>query len=168
MENITLIGMPGAGKSTMGIILAKNLSYNFLDTDILIQINQQSSLQKILDKYGYMKLREIEENEIVKINVKNCVISTGGSAIYSEKAISHLSKNSIIIFLKVSFEEISRRINNFGSRGIAKAKNQTFQELFDERVVLYNKYSDITIDCKSLNQEEVAEKIEIEIKKYQN
>lgn len=168
MENITLIGMPGAGKSTVGIILAKNLLYNFLDTDILIQINHQAPLQKILDEYGYMKLREIEESEITKINVKNCIISTGGSAIYSEKAISHLSKNSIIIFLNVSFEEINRRINNFGSRGIAKAKNQTFQDLFDERSKLYNKYSDITIDCKSLNQEEVAKKIESEIKKYQN
>ena len=160
MKNITLIGMPGAGKSTVGIILAKNLSYNFLDTDILIQINQQSPLQKILDEYGYMKLREIEEEEICKVNIENAIISTGGSAVYSQKAMEHLAKNSTIIFLDVSYAEINRRIKNFTTRGIAKSEDQTFEELFEERGKLYRKYAHITIQCDEYDQDEVADKIE--------
>jgi shikimate kinase len=103
-KNITLIGMPGAGKSTTGIILAKNLSMGFLDSDILIQINRGQSLQKILDESGYMHLRKIEEEEILKINIENHVIATGGSAVYSKKAMNHLQKISTVVFLHVDFD----------------------------------------------------------------
>ena len=159
-SNLTLIGMPGAGKSTIGIILAKFLSCGFLDTDILIQINRQSSLQQLLDERGYMALRTIEEEEILKINIENHVIATGGSAVYSEKAMAHLKDISTIIFLKVGYDELVRRIHNFNSRGIAKAKDQSFQDLYNERQILYNKYAEVTIDCTHRDQEEIALEIE--------
>ena len=157
--NLTLIGMPGAGKSTTGIILAKNLGLGFFDTDILIQINQQKRLQDILDSKGYLDLRKIEEQEILKINIENNVISTGGSAVYSQQAMTHLQSISKIIFLKAGFEVLKKRINNFATRGIAKAENQTFKELFKERQILYKKYADITINCNVLTQDLAAEKI---------
>ena len=157
--NLTLIGMPGAGKSTTGIILAKNLGLGFFDTDILIQINQQKRLQDILDSKGYLDLRKIEEQEILKINIENNVISTGGSAVYSQQAMTHLQSISKIIFLKADFEVLEKRINNFATRGIAKAENQTFKELFKERQILYKKYADITINCNVLTQDLAAEKI---------
>ena len=158
-SNITLIGMPGAGKSTVGIILAKMLSFGFIDTDVLIQINRQASLQEIIDRRGYLGLREIEEGEILKINIRNHVIATGGSAVYSDRAMAHLQSISNIVFLDADFEEIQRRIHNFETRGIAKAETQTFRELFDERRILYNKYSELTIDCNQGDQEEIAELI---------
>ncbi len=157
--NITLIGMPGAGKSTVGIILAKNLSLGFIDTDVLIQINQRKSLQQIMDESDHLNLRRIEEMEILKLNLENHVIATGGSAVYSPHAMAHLLGLSTVVFLRVSFKEINRRIRNFESRGIAKAKHQSFEELYAERQVLYRRYADITVDCDGRNQEQIAETV---------
>lgn len=158
-SNITLIGMPGAGKSTIGIILAKNLNMGFIDTDILIQINRQQSLQSILDENGYLYLRQVEEEEILRLNIENQVIATGGSAVYSERAMAHLQKISTIVFLDVSLDEICRRIHNFATRGIARADNQSFEELFAERLLLYRRYADITVDANHASQDEIAETI---------
>ena len=155
-KNITLIGMPGAGKSTTGIILAKNLSRGFLDSDILIQINRGQSLQEILDERGYLKLREIEEEEILKINISNNIIATGGSAVYSEKAMMHLKNISTVVFLYADYNEIEKRINNFESRGIAKADKQSFYELYREREILYERYADFTVNSVNRSQDEVA------------
>ncbi|MBC2717358.1 MAG: shikimate kinase [Desulfobacteraceae bacterium] len=156
-NNITLIGMPGAGKSTIGIILAKYLSFGFIDTDVLIQINHQKSLQQIMDETGYLNLREIEESGIRKINIEKHIIATGGSAVYSDKAMQHLQSISTVIFLKVAYEVLKKRIHNFKTRGIAKSDTQSFQELYDERQALYNRYGEIIIDCSTRNQEEIAE-----------
>ena len=158
-SNLTLIGMPGSGKSTIGIILAKNLGLGFIDTDVLIQINQQKTLQQIIDESNHLNLRAVEEKEILKINIENHVIATGGSVAYSEKAMTHLRDISKVIFLEVRFDEIKKRIHNFETRGIAKSNNQTFKELFDERQMLYMKYADITVDGNELDQEELAEQI---------
>ena len=158
-SNLTLIGMPGAGKSTVGIILARDLSFGFIDTDVLIQINQQKSLQQILDESDHLNLRKIEEHEIMKLNIRKHVIATGGSAAYSTNAMSHLLNISKVIFLEVSFEEIERRIHNFKTRGIAKLKDQTFRDLYDERQSLYKKYAEIIIDCNQSDQEEIAMRI---------
>ena len=158
-SNLTLIGMPGAGKSTIGIILAKNLGLGFLDTDVLIQINQQKTLQQIINESDYLNLRAIEEKEILKINIANHVMATGGSVPYSQKAMKHLKELSAIIFLEASFEVIQKRIKNFETRGIAKDTDQTFEDLFKERQILYKRYADITIDCNDLDQEELADQI---------
>lgn len=159
-SNLTLIGMPGAGKSTVGIILAKNMTFGYIDTDILIQINQQKSLQQIIDESDHWNLRHIEEKEILKLNIQKQIIATGGSVPYSHKAMTLLHNISQIVFLKVSIDELKRRIHNYETRGIAKAPSQTFMELFEERQVLYEKYAEITIDCDALNQDEIAEKIQ--------
>ena len=148
--------MPGAGKSTVGIILAKNLTFGFIDTDVLIQINQQKSLKQIIDETHHLHLREIEENEILKLNIENHVIATGGSAVYSEKAMYHLRNISIVIFLDVCLDELTKRIHNFETRGIAKSRDQTFRDLYDERQPLYNKYADMIVDGNRLDQEELA------------
>jgi len=158
-SNLTLIGMPGAGKSTVGIILAKNMGLGFIDTDVLIQINRQKSLQQILDESDHLNLRAIEAEEILKLNVSQHVIATGGSAAYSDAAMTHLQSISTIVFLEVSFAEIERRIRNFATRGIAKAKDQTFRELFDERQILYKKYAELTVSCDGFDQEEIARQI---------
>ncbi len=158
-SNITLIGMPGAGKSTTGIILAKLISYNFIDTDVLIQANRKKSLQDILDENGHITLRRIEEEEILKIRVKEHVIATGGSAVYSPSAMRHLSDMSFIVFLKADYEALKKRIRNFESRGIAKAPDQTFEGLYRERQPLYEKYAQLTIDCNTVRQEEAAAQI---------
>lgn len=155
-KNITLIGMPGAGKSTVGIILAKNIAYGFLDTDVLIQINNQSSLQDILNKEGYLALRKIEEREIVKINIDCHVIATGGSAVYSNESMKHLQSISTIIFLSMQYKTIYNRVRNFEERGIAKSPDQTIHDLYQERNILYNKYADIVIETDKLDQEEIA------------
>jgi shikimate kinase len=151
--------MPGAGKSTIGIILAKNLGLGFIDTDVLIQINQQKTLQQILDETDHLNLRAIEEKEILKLNIENHVIATGGSAAYSDKAMAHLAGISKIIFLEASLEAIKKRIRNFDTRGIAKNKGQTFEDLFRERQLLYKKYAEITVNCNELDQEALAVKI---------
>ncbi|MBC8412272.1 shikimate kinase [bacterium] len=158
-SNLTLIGMPGSGKSTIGIILAKKLGLAFIDTDVLIQINQQKSLQQIIDESDHLNLRAVEEKEILKINIYNHVIATGGSVVYSENAMSHLRDISKILFLEVRFDEIEKRIHNYETRGISKSKSQTFKELFEERQMLYMKYADITVDCNELDQDELVEKI---------
>ncbi len=154
--NITLIGMPGAGKSTIGIILAKDMAYGFIDTDILIQISQQKSLQDILNQSGYMELREIEEKELLKVNLQHHIIATGGSAVYSEAAMKHLAKSSVIVFLDLDLDQIRDRIHNFDTRGIARSDDQTIEDLFEERVRLYKKHADITINCRELHQDELA------------
>ena len=158
-SNVTLIGMPGAGKSTTGVILAKLLSLGFMDTDLLIQVNRKSSLQDIVDKKGHLYLRKVEETEILKINLEKCVIATGGSVVYSKKAMEHLCSVSIVVFLKVSLDVLKSRIINFDKRGLAKAKNQSFADLFLERQPLYEKYAEIEIDCNSISQEKAAELI---------
>jgi len=158
-SNLTLIGMPGAGKSTVGIILAKILSFGFIDTDVLIQTSRGQSLQQILDQSDHLRLRQIEEEEILKLRVDRHVIATGGSAVYSEKAMAHLGRMSTIVFLEADFAQIERRIKNFDTRGIAKAKDQSFHELYEERQILYRRYAEIRIDANRRSQEELAEEI---------
>jgi shikimate kinase len=116
-------------------------------------------LQQILDESDHLNLRKIEEEEILKINVTSHVIATGGSAVYSEKAMGHLQDISTIVFLEVGYEELIRRIHNFTTRGIAKSKDQSFMDLYRERQVLYNRYAELKIDCNVLSQEEIALKI---------
>lgn len=158
-SNVVLIGMPGSGKSTVGVVLAKRISLNFVDTDVLIQIREYRTLQDIVDEDGHMALREIEENVLVGLDCKNYVIATGGSAAYSHPAMTHLKKDGIVVFLNVDIDTLRSRVADYDTRGLAKRPDQTFEELFEERYVLYQEYSDIQIDCASLTQEEVSREI---------
>lgn len=163
-SNIVLIGMPGAGKSTIGVLLAKRQALDFVDTDLLIQLKYGDALQEIVNTEGYLALRGIEEEVICGLERERHVIATGGSAVYSDKAMVHLQRTSVIVFLNVSFEEIQRRVTDFDTRGIAMKKHQTFEDLFHERFPLYQTYADITIDCQGKNQDlitrEICEKLE--------
>jgi shikimate kinase len=158
-DNITLIGMPGAGKSTTGIILAKNCGLGFIDTDVLIQINQQKTLQQVLDERGYLALRDIEAEEILKLNMQKHVIATGGSAVYSEKAMKHLLSISTVVFIDISMEQVQERVQNFSTRGIAKANNQSLEELYLERQELYRKYAQVSVNGDAVSQELLAVEI---------
>ncbi|MGM0462025.1 MAG: shikimate kinase [Fibrobacterota bacterium] len=159
MNNITLIGMPGAGKSTVGIILAKSTARGFIDTDVLIQINEQKSLQDILDSQGHMALRDIEESVILRLNLADHIIATGGSAVYGDRAMMHLKKHSTVVYLHASLEEIERRIPNFKTRGIARRPGQSLEDLFTERSRLYRHYADFTVETEGKTLDAIADEI---------
>ncbi len=166
--NIVLIGMPGSGKSTVGVILAKLTSRDFVDGDVLIQISQDRSLQDIVDTEGHMALRRIEEEVLLALHCINHVIATGGSAAYSHAAMTHLKSNGAVIFLDVDLPTLESRIHDFDTRGLAKRPDQTFTDLFEERFALYTKYADITIQCADLTQEEVCDRIIMELDRKVN
>ena len=163
-SNIVLIGMPGSGKSTVGVILAKLTSRDFIDTDILIQESQGRLLQDIVDTLGHMALREVEEKILLALNCHNHVIATGGSAVYSHIAMTHLKSDGIIVFLNVDLPTIESRVHDFDTRGLAKRPDQSLAELFEERFTLYMKYADFTFECTDLTQEEICARIINEFK----
>lgn len=159
--NITLIGMAGAGKSTIGRVLAKRLGYTFIDVDRLITENTGMLLQTLIDKQGDLALIRYEEEAILRLGqVDRCIISPGGSVVYSEKAMEHLKKISKIIFLDTHFRSIVRRLPNARKRGIVGLRDRSLKELFEERMILYQKYADFSINLKGKeNIQEVAKKI---------
>ena len=147
MENIILIGMPGAGKSTLGVLLAKAMGKLFVDTDIIIQQKTKRLLQDIIDNDGTEEFMRIEEEILLTVDETNTVIATGGSAVYSEKAMEHFRKNGKIVYLHVDFAEIEKRVTNITTRGIVLKNGKSLADAFDERKPLYDKYADVTIDC---------------------
>jgi shikimate kinase len=158
-SNIVLIGMPGAGKSTIGVLLAKQTALGFVDTDLLIQSAAGRSLQAIVDREGYLALRQWEEQVLLGLSVNKHVIATGGSAVYSERAMAHLKTNGLVIYLDVDLATLSARIDNLGTRGLAKRLDQTLADLLHERTALYQRYADLTIPCTDLSHEQVCERI---------
>ncbi|MDP4088725.1 MAG: shikimate kinase [Bacillota bacterium] len=157
--NIVLIGMPGAGKSTVGVILAKVLGISFLDTDIVIQQDEKSKLHKIIERFGIKYFLEVEERHILGLEVEDHVIATGGSVIYSEKSIEHLKESGILVYLQLSLKEVEKRLSDITTRGIAMEKGSNLEQLYSERKPLYEKYADITIDCTGKSMEEVVGEI---------
>ena len=151
--------MPGAGKSTVGVVLAKLTSRDFIDTDVLIQISQGRFLQNIVDAEGHMALRRIEEDIVLGLHCYNHVIATGGSAVYSHVGMEHLKSNGIVVFLDVDLPTLESRVHDYDTRGLAKRPDQSLSELFEERIVLYRKYADVTVDCGALSHEEVCAQI---------
>ena len=139
--------MPSAGKSTVGVIIAKNLGMSFVDTDVLIQTQQRRLLQDIINKDGIEAFLKIEESAIVSLECDNTVIATGGSAIYSEMAMKHLKRNGIIVYLHIDMKTVEKRLNNIKTRGVVLSPGQTLEEVYNERKPFYEKYADITIDC---------------------
>ena len=159
MKNITLIGMPGAGKSTIGVILAKSLLCDFTDTDLIIQKQTGKSLCDILDEKGREGFLQLENDIISRQSFENCVIATGGSAVYGEEAMKKLREISTVVFLKVDTPELEKRLSNIRTRGVAMKKGTTIRQLHEERLPLYEKYADITLNCTGLTAEECVESI---------
>jgi len=159
--NITLIGMAGAGKSFIGQELAKILNYGFIDMDELIERKFNLKLQEMVDHFGEQRFLRIEEQAVLDLGYfDRCVISPGGSIIYSVKAMEYLKKNSMVIFLDVSFKSITQRIHNESTRGIIGLKNRKLKELYQERRPLYQKYAEITIiQPDDMDQDAVINKI---------
>lgn len=146
MKNIILTGMPGVGKSTIGVILAKEIGYQFVDSDLLIQKRENRLLKDIISSEGVDGFLNIENKVNASIDVTESVIATGGSAVYGAEAMAHLKENGIIVYLKCSFEILSKRLGDLKGRGVVLKKGQTLKDIFEERKVLYEKYADIIIE----------------------
>ena len=144
--NLVLIGMPASGKSTVGVILAKVIGYDFIDTDILIQRAEKKRLPEIIKAVGVDGFLEVEERVCSSVEADRCVIATGVSVVYSEKAMRHLKKIGHIMYLKTDFETIRKRLGNIRQRGVALREGQTLRDLYEERVVLYEKYADTVVE----------------------
>ena len=147
MDNITLIGMPGSGKSTAGVLLAKLLGYQFLDVDLLIQEREGALLQEILDRRGTAAFLDAEEAAVRSLDCRRTVIAPGGSAVCREEAALHLKGLGPVVYLQVPLEELTRRIHNLSTRGIAMEPGQTLADVMAFRDPLYRKYADLVVDC---------------------
>ena len=159
-SNITFIGMPGAGKSTIGVVVAKMLCKTFIDTDLLIQNKEGKRLSKIIDEIGNKKFLKLENDVIASLKVHNSVISTGGSAVFGKEAMEHLKKTSMVIYIKVPYETLEARLRSLTKRGVVFEEGQTLRDIFDIRTPLYEKYADIIIDSdNSVDIQETAIKI---------
>lgn len=166
MDNIVLIGMPGSGKSTIGVLLAKNLAYQFLDSDLIIQDKIGMKLQKYIDTYGPDKFSQVEDQINSEIEADRAVIATGGSAVYGEHAMEHFSKTATIVYLRVSFDALRQRIKNFSSRGIVVPEGETFLDVYNERIPLYERYADVTVDTEGKEFWDVVEEITAAVMEY--
>lgn len=159
MDNIILIGMPAVGKSTVGVVVAKRLGYRFLDTDILIQEETGKLLREIIAEQGIEGFLKVEDAINSKVNVKKTVVSPGGSVVYCENAMKHYKETGKILYLKVSYETISKRLRNAKKRGVVLKEGQTLKDLYDERVKLFEKYADITVVEDGYSLEETIDNV---------
>jgi len=158
-QNIILIGMPGVGKSTLGVLLAKRLGMAFVDTDILIQVREGRSLQAILKAHGAEEFCRIEENHILSLALAGHVIAPGGSVVYSPRAMAHLKANAITVHLDIAVERLKRRLDDVDARGVVIAPGQTIEGLFAERRPLYLRYADATLATDGLLPDLVMQQI---------
>jgi len=158
-NNIILIGMPGAGKSTVGVILAKSLGMQFIDTDLLIQERAGRLLQEILDTDGPDTFKRIEEETILSLYPHHAVIATGGSVACSGAAMAHLKSEGLVVYLEISYEEMKARLKNITTRGILLLPGQSLRGMYDERVPLYEKYADLTVACLGGDLESVVRRV---------
>ena len=160
-SNIVLIGMPGAGKSTLGVVLAKILGMDFVDGDILIQNHVGNTLQKIIDAQGVDGFLQVENDVLAAVDVQNTVISTGGSAIYSDEAMRHLTEIGTVVYLDVSLEELRSRLGSLHERGVVMRKgvSMSLDEIFEERGPLYRKYAEVTLQTDGLTVREATRKL---------
>lgn len=142
-SNIVLIGMPGCGKSTVGVVLAKNMGYRFVDVDLVIQERENKLLSEIIDEHGFDGFIKAEEEACLSVDCTNSVIATGGSAVYGEAAMKHFKEIGTVVYIKLSYEEIEERLGDLHKRGVAMKGDMTLKDLYDERTPLYEKYADV-------------------------
>lgn len=160
MDNIILIGMPGCGKSTVGVVLAKKLGYGFIDSDLRIQEREKRLLCQIIAEEGLERFNQIEEEVNAALEADHSVIATGGSVVYGPKAMEHLAALGTIVYLKLPYREVEERLGDLRERGVSFRKDQSLWDLYRERVPLYEKYADITVDGSGLPLRQVVEKIQ--------
>lgn len=156
MNDIILIGMPGSGKSTAGVLAAKGLLKNFFDTDLLIQNLQQKRLQTIIDEKGTDAFLKIEEAAVLSLKIDGTVIATGGSVVYSPAAMNHLKSMGLVIYLHLDYDTMMARIKNVSTRGVVLKAGNSYREMYEERLPLYQGYADVTIDCSARTVEETV------------
>lgn len=159
MENIILIGMPGCGKSTIGVVLAKVLGYKFIDSDLLIQEMENRRLSEILAQEGSETFNQIENRVNASIQTDKTVIATGGSAVYGVKAMTHLKEIGLVVYIRLPYVEIEKRLGDLTERGISMKNGQTLQNLYKERAPLYEKYADIILDTQGLEIKDAVKMI---------
>lgn len=166
-KNIVLIGMPSCGKSVTGVVLAKILNKKYIDGDLLIQEKTGRGLQDIINNDGIDAFKKIEEEVLLSIDVENAVIATGGSAVYYESVMKHLSENGIVVYIDVPIEDLKKRLKNIKTRGVAMGKGQTLDDLYNMRKPLYEKYAEITVESNnSYSMEDTVEKMVAKILSY--
>ena len=158
-NNVILIGMSGAGKSTLGVLLAKALGKHFVDTDILIQQQTGKLLQEIIDEDGIDRFLQIEEEIVSALDLRDCVIATGGSVVYSPKIMNSLKKSGVTVYLSVHYEELVSRLSNITTRGIVFKGKNDLRAVYEERLPLYERYCDIRVECSNRSIEESVEEI---------
>ena len=167
MDNLVMIGMPGSGKSTVGVVLAKAAGMDFVDSDLVIQKEMGMTLAQIIERYGDDGFRQIENRVNASLDCHGTVIATGGSVVYGEDAMRHLQHIGTVIYLQVSCEEISARLGDLHARGVTFAPGQTLQSLYEERRPLYERYADITLPCDGLTIPQVIEALRARLECFQ-
>ena len=159
MKNVILIGMPGSGKSTLGVVLAKKLGYRFIDSDLVIQEKYGKLLYQLIEERGEAGFLMLENEINASITAEGAVIATGGSAVYGKEAMRHFREIGQIVYLKLPFEELEQRLGDLHERGVVLKKGYTLRDLYEERIPLYEKYADITIACEGKDIRSVMEEI---------
>jgi len=166
-DNIILIGMPGAGKSTVGVVLAKKLGFHFLDSDLVIQKQYGKLLHELIEEYGVEGFWKLENNVNAGLQVRETIVATGGSAVYGKEAMEHLRQIGMVVYLQLPYAEIEDRLGDLNARGVTLHQGQTLEDLYEERVPLYEKYADIMISCEHKYLREVVNEIAALYKKMQ-
>lgn len=159
MNNIILIGMPAAGKSTLGVLLAKEQGMDFVDSDLVIQRREGRKLFEIIRDDGIQRFLQLEEEVLCSLPLTHTVLATGGSAVYSERAMAYLRRGGRCVYLRVSFDEWRRRLGNIRRRGVVLRDGETLEALYAERTVLYERYADLIVDMEKEGIEETASRL---------
>ncbi len=159
MNNIVLIGMPGVGKSTVGVVLAKHMGYRFLDSDLVIQEREGRLLHELISENGIQGFVAIEDRVNASIETDKTVIATGGSAVYGKKAMEHFRNIGNVVYLSLPYDELEERLGDLNERGVVLQPGQTLRQLFEERKPLYEKYGEIVIDCRGKQIREIVREI---------
>ena len=159
MANIVLIGMPGCGKSTVGVLLAKALRMRFLDTDVVFQAQQSKKLQEMINEIGIDAFLNMEEACVCGIECEDTVIATGGSVVYGKKAMQHLHQHGLVVYIRLPYEEIEKRLSNLATRGVTLRAGQTLRDLYDERIPLYEAEADLVFDASKREIEQSVQEL---------
>lgn len=159
MNNVILVGMPGAGKSTVGVVLAKKLGYRFLDSDLVIQEKCGKLLHQLIEERGEAGFLMLENEINVRIRGDKMVVATGGSAVYGKEAMAHFREIGRIVYLRLPYEELKERLGDLHERGVVIKEGSTLKDLYEERILLYEKYADLTIDCSGRDIRSIVEEI---------